>query len=114
MGEPGRSGARKAGAVSLHGREADRGVQADMGVRCLLGSATRARLRGTRARYAAERHRPHARAGTKRGKQDLVSLQPAPSDALEGLDDAKEIVSKSLGRASQLSLPEAERLEEAA
>jgi len=53
-------------------------------------------------------------ARTKRGRWELVSLQPAPSDALEGLGEAKEIVSESLGRVSQLSLPEVEWLEPAA
>ncbi len=52
--------------------------------------------------------------GTKRGKWELVSLHPAPSDALDGLDEARELVSGSLGRASQLSFPEVEWLEEAA
>ena len=52
-------------------------------------------------------------ARTRRGKWELVSLQPAPSDALDGLDEAKEIVSESLGKVSQLSLPEVEWLEAA-
>jgi hypothetical protein len=45
-------------------------------------------------------------ARTKRGKWELVSLQPAPSDALDGLDEAKEIVAGSFAKVSQLSIPE--------
>jgi len=52
-------------------------------------------------------------ARTRRGKWELVSLQPAPSDALDGLDEAKEIVDESLAKVSQLSLPEIEWLEAA-
>jgi hypothetical protein len=46
-------------------------------------------------------------ARTERGECELVSLQPAPADALDGLDEAKEIVAGSLGKVSQLNLPEA-------
>jgi hypothetical protein len=45
-------------------------------------------------------------ARTPSGKCELVSLAPAPADALDGLDDAKEILAGSLGKVSQLSLPE--------
>ncbi len=45
-------------------------------------------------------------ARTASGKCELVSLAPAPSDALDGLDEAKEIVAGSIGKVSQLSLPE--------
>lgn len=45
-------------------------------------------------------------ARTPSGKCELVSLAPAPADALDGLDEAKEIVAGSLGKVCQLSLPE--------
>ena len=44
-------------------------------------------------------------ARTASGECELVSLTPAPADALDGLDDAKEIVASSLGKVSQLGLP---------
>ena len=45
-------------------------------------------------------------ARTARGECELVSLRPAPADALEGLDAAKEIVAASVEKTSQLRLPE--------
>jgi hypothetical protein len=45
-------------------------------------------------------------ARTARGACELVSLRPAPEDALDGLDQAKEIVAGSLDEVSQLRLPE--------
>lgn len=45
-------------------------------------------------------------ARTSRGDCELVSLRPAPQDALEGLDAAKEIVAASVEKVSQLRLPE--------
>ena len=41
-------------------------------------------------------------------------LAQAKVDALDGLDEAKEIVSESLAKVSQLSLPEVEWFEDAA
>jgi hypothetical protein len=46
-------------------------------------------------------------ARTSRGECELVSLEPAPARALDGLDAAKELVAGSLGKVSQLRLPEA-------
>ncbi len=45
-------------------------------------------------------------ARTASGACELVSLTPAPAGALDGLDDAKEIVTGSLDKVSQLRLPE--------
>jgi len=45
-------------------------------------------------------------ARTASGECELVSLRPAPADALDGLEDAKEIVAGSLDKVSQLRLPE--------
>ena len=45
-------------------------------------------------------------ARTSRGECELVSLRPAPADALEGLGAAKEIVAASIEKVSQLRLPE--------
>lgn len=53
-------------------------------------------------------------ARTERGACELVSLQPAPAGALDRLDEAKEIVAGSLGKVSQLRLPEAAYAREAA
>jgi len=44
-------------------------------------------------------------ARTASGECELVSLTPAPADALDGLDEAKGIVAGSLGKVSQLGLP---------
>ena len=55
---------------------------------------------------AAEAARRLVFARTARGECELVSLQPAPAGALDGLDEAKEIVAGSLDEASQLNLPE--------
>jgi hypothetical protein len=46
-------------------------------------------------------------ARTGRGECELVSLEPAPAGALDGLEAAKELVAGSLGEVSQLRLPEA-------
>ena len=56
---------------------------------------------------AAQAARRLVFARTERGECELVSLRPAPPDALDGLDEAKEIVAASLGKVSQLNLPEA-------
>jgi hypothetical protein len=45
-------------------------------------------------------------ARTARGECELVSLRPAPHDALDGLDAGKELVAGSLDKVSQLKLPE--------
>ncbi len=45
-------------------------------------------------------------ARTASGECELVSLTPAPADALDGLDEAKGIVAGSLDKVSQLRLPE--------
>ena len=55
---------------------------------------------------AAESVRRLVFARTASGECELVSLRPAPADALDGLDEAKEIVAGSLGKVSQLRLPE--------
>lgn len=55
---------------------------------------------------AAEAARRLVFARTASGKCELVSLQPAPAKALDGLDEAKEIVAGSLAKVSQLALPE--------
>ncbi|GAF85343.1 unnamed protein product, partial [marine sediment metagenome] len=53
-------------------------------------------------------------ARTSRGECELVSLAPAPHDALDGLDDAKETLAASLEEVSQLRLPEIAYAREAA
>lgn len=53
-------------------------------------------------------------ARTSRGECELVSLAQAPAGALDGLDEAKEIVAGSLGEVSQLRLPEAAHARKAA
>jgi hypothetical protein len=53
-------------------------------------------------------------ARTASGECELVSLRPAPAKALDGLDEAKEIVAGSLGKVSQLRLPEGIYAKEAA
>jgi hypothetical protein len=74
-----------AGAVALDAMRRDAGLT--------LGEATEAARRIVFARTAS-------------GECQLVSLTPAPANALDGLDDAKEIVSGSLDKVSQLKLPE--------
>ena len=56
---------------------------------------------------ASEAARRLVFARTARGECELVSLAPAPAGALDGLDEAKEVVTESLGDVSQLRFPEA-------